>query len=450
MTTEKIIHGWGGFPRVTGAQDQPATPEAVAESLTRSGSALAFGLGRSYGDAALPVASGLSINTTRLKRVLHFDAESGLLSAESGISFDALLRFLVPKGWFLPVTPGTRFVTLGGAIAHDVHGKNHHVDGSFSRFVRSLDVLLASGEVATCSPAQDPALFYATLAGVGLTGIILRATVQMRRIETAYIRQKALRVRHLSELMAQQHATDAPYAVAWVDCLAAENQLGRGHILLGDHASVQDLSETYAQNPRTIHTEPWLKVPFHAPSFLLNNKTMTAFNTLYFQRLRKNESDSILHYAPYFYPLDAIGEWNKLYGNRGFVQFQCVLPDATATEGLTEILRRVRADGRASFLAVLKRFGNEDIGYLSFPIPGWTLTMDFPMSASLPRFLETLEDLVLHFGGRLYLAKDALMKPSSFRAMYPRFEEWLHVKTRVDPTWTFHSHLADRLMRDEL
>jgi FAD/FMN-containing dehydrogenase len=347
----------------------------------------------------------------------------------------------------LPVTPGTKFITVGGAIAHDIHGKNHHGEGSFSNFVEQLTLILADGTPLVCSKDVHADVFWATISGAGLTGFILEATFRLKKIESAYIRQTSIKAPNLDTIFGQFEENEAqyPYSVAWLDCLATSRNLGRSLLLLGHHAPSGELSSKQKRTPLLTHQDPKFRIPFDFPTFVLNRFSIKSFNTLFYHKQLSTTKTSILHYDPYFYPLDIMADWNKMYGKRGFVQYQCVFPLAASHEALTQLLKRVHQYGMASFLAVLKKFGKPDQGLLTFPMHGYTLTMDFPMNSSLPAFIAELDRLVLDFGGRVYLAKDALLSPASFRAMYPNFDTWRSIKTRLDPENKFHSHLAKRL-----
>ena len=412
---------------------------------TAPSSLIARGAGRSYGDAALNGA-GWTVLTEQLNRVLAFDNRTGVLRCEAGMRLGEILDLFVPQGWFLPVAPGTRFVTVGGAVAFDIHGKNHHRDGSFSHFVHSFDLLTASGETLTCSRDEHADLFWATVGGAGLTGIITEATFALRPIETAFVTCFTMKARNLDETLAlfDEHEHAYPYSVAWIDALAAGRSLGRGLLIFGGHTRREDLKAPRRADPLHYEHQHRLSVPFDLPDGLLNRFTINAFNRLYFGWRRK-EQHTIRAIDPFFFPLDAIRHWNRLYGKRGFVQYQCVFPQDVSREALVAMLTALRASGQKAFLAVLKRLGPASPGLLSFAMPGYTLSLDLPIKDGLDAFLQALNDRLLDVGGRVYLAKDAHLTPEAFRAMYPRFPEWLDVKERVDPLGVFASTLSERL-----
>ena len=449
-TVETPLAGWGRYPTLQGhacrPEKQARLRDLVAEAGAQQTSVLARGAGRSYGDAALNGA-GATVLMERLDRMLAFDEASGTLRCEAGVTLGEILKSFVPRGWFLPVTPGTKHVTVGGAVAFDVHGKNHHCDGGFSSFVERFNLLTALGETVTCSREENADLFRATVSGAGLTGIITEAAFRLRPISSAYINVHTVKSANLDETLAlfDKLEPQYPYSVAWIDCLARGSQLGRCHLMLGDHATPEDLDVRRKSDP--LHYAPTMRLamPFDLPGALLNPLSVRAFNTLYYARQRQKETHTITDFDAFFYPLDFISQWNRMYGKRGFVQYQCVFPMEASRSGLVELLTKLSEAGAASFLAVLKRLGAEDGGLLSFPMRGYTLSLDIPMRRGLGAFLDELDRLVLTHGGRVYLAKDAHLSPASFRAMYPGFPEWLAIKSRVDPDTLFASALSERL-----
>jgi FAD/FMN-containing dehydrogenase len=413
-------------------------------------SVLARGLGRSYGDASLN-DQGATVLLERLDRMLAFDPASGLLRCEAGVSFHDIVATFLPRGWFVPVTPGTRFVTLGGAVACDVHGKNHHCDGSLGRHLRSLDLVLASGQIVRCSPHEQPDLFYATLGGMGLTGLVVEVEMQLMPVRTNIIRRRIVPARDLDHLLEQMDVYDRQYrySVAWIDCLAQGGRPGRGILILGDHALPDDLPPVARHHPLAFSPGRARAVPCEAPDFLLNNLTVKAFNELYYQLNRRRAGESLASLREFFWPLDSLLHWNRLYGRRGFLQYQMVVPPQGGPQALAAVLELCARRGWGSFLAVLKRFG-PGLGWLSFPMPGYTLTMDFPVRPGLFELLSEIDRLVLEAGGRVYLGKDARLAPEHFRAMYPDLPRWLEVKRRVDPGSRFSSLLSRRLGIDAL
>ena len=368
---------------------------------------------------------------------IGFDETTGELQCAAGISLAEILNTFVPRGWFLPVTPGTRYVTVGGAIASDVHGKNHHGEGSFSQHVLRIDVLLGNGERVTCDRDTHADLFEATCGGMGLTGLILSARFRLRRIRSSQIVETTIKASDLDAVLAAfAENASATYSVAWIDCLARGRQLGRSMLMLGEHADV---------GPMSLQPDRALSVPFDAPAWLLNRGTMQAFNSTYYalgptiSRLRQ------VPFEPYFYPLDKLRQWNRLYGRAGFLQYQFVLPTEAGSTGLRAVLNRIAASGRGSFLAVLKAFGPGNVSPLSFPKAGYTLALDFHADATVFSLLDELDAMVTDHGGRLYLAKDARMSAATFRAGYPRWQEFENVRARYHALGRFASNQSRRL-----
>jgi len=437
------ISGWGNFPVL---ETRLYRPERIREvlNLNAENSWLARGLGRSYGDAAVNEKGG-TVLMTRLNRFLEFDEQSGRLHAEAAVTLEEILQIFVPRGWFLPVTPGTKFITLGGAIASDVHGKNHHHGGSFGNFVESIELLTAAGEVLSCSRQENADLFRATLGGNGLTGIILSASIRLLPIETAYMQQTIIRTPNLEETLARfdQHDQQYPYSVAWVDCFARGAQLGRSVVILGNHARREELPTELRANPLPVHGNSQIPIPFRAPNGLLFSRLVWAYNRYhYYWKFRW--AGSLVHYDPFFYPLDGVRNWNRLYGSRGFIQWQCVLPLKHGAEGIRRILEWQHRAGRVSYLAVLKKMGKGNDG-LSFPMKGYTIALDFPANDHPQQWTRELNELVVAYGGRVYLTKDATLSREHFEAMYPELGTWKQIKQRVDPGGRFASAQAERL-----
>lgn len=404
----------------------------------------ARGWGRSYGDAAVNGGGGV-INLTRLNRMLSFDPESGVVECEAGAGLDELIDVFLPRGYFLPVTPGTKFVTVGGAIANDVHGKNHHGEGSFGNFVRDFRLLTASGEILTCSREENAEVFWATLGGIGLTGIILSARVALQRVESAYIAVDYHKSPDLEDALATMAATDAryQYSVAWVDCLASGKSLGRSVHMHGRHARPEQLPPARRAAPFSVPPKRKKSVPLDFPGFVLNPLSIKTFNTLLYAWYG-NAKEVIVDYDAYFYPLDGIHQWNRMYGKAGFTQYQVTLPPE-GVKGLEKVLERLSASKRASFLAVLKSFGDGNAGLLSHPMKGYTLTLDIPNRAGLIPFLHELDKISLEYGGRLYFAKDGAARPETIARMYPRLPQFQEILGRLDPGHLFSSTMARRL-----
>lgn len=447
---ERELTGWGRFPR---SQSRAYRPEKLADISrilkTEPGACLARGMGRSYGDAALNRDGGVLL-TERLNRFLEFDADTGKLTCEAGVRLDEVLEVCLPQGWFPPVTPGTKFVTLGGAVACDVHGKNHHHDGSLGRHLEWLELELADGTRIICSPGRESELFWATVGGLGLTGVILTLQLQLRKVDSAYLKVEWFRSRHLDETMGLMEQEDARFAhsVAWVDCMATGKNLGRSILIRGNHAGLDALPEKQRGAPLEVRNQQVAALPFEFPGFLLNPVTIRVLNGCYYRRFPSGRSRRVQHYDPFFYPLDTLGNWNLAYGKRGFVQYQCCFPSRTSAEAMRAILGRIAVAGLGSFLAVLKRFGSQE-GTLSFPRPGYTLALDFPMKGRpVLNLLEELDDMVVRWGGRVYLAKDARLSRRQFERMYPDLSHWRKVRREADPQGRFVSDLARRLGLD--
>ncbi|HOZ45480.1 MAG TPA: FAD-binding oxidoreductase [Candidatus Hydrogenedentes bacterium] len=442
------LSGWGRYPVEESIVYRPERRAAIAEILGVGPESdyIARGLGRSYGDTALNKHGGV-IDLSRLNRMIAFDAEEGVLECEAGTSLAEIIDTFLPRGYFLPVTPGTKFVTVGGAIANDVHGKNHHRDGAFGNFVVDFTLLTASGEVLPCSPTQNADVFHATIGGIGLTGLILTARIRLRRVETAYIRVDYRRAPNIEAALAAMAESDAQYqySVAWIDCLAKGAHLGRSVLMWGNHARLTGLAGAPALaasplRPKQVHPK---SVPVDFPGFVLNPWSIRAFNTVFYA-VHRDTVGALVDYDRYFYPLDRIHHWNRMYGRAGFCQFQATLPKSSVAT-LVELLERLSRSSCASFLAVLKCFGDEGPGYLSHPMPGYTLAFDIPNRHELIGFLDELHVLVLNGGGRIYLGKDAAAKANMIPEMYPRLDGFREVCRRLDPYGRLSSSMARRL-----
>ncbi|MCL4539955.1 MAG: FAD-binding oxidoreductase [Bacteroidetes bacterium] len=437
-----LTTGWGRYPSIDAhwlTFDNEEQLRRTLDNIDPAAHAIPRGLGRSYGDSSL---SENLLSTRRLDRFISFEDSTGELICESGVSLAEILDTFVPRGWFVPVTPGTRFVTVGGAIASDVHGKNHHREGSFSNHVEWLDLLLADGNVVRCSRTENTELFLSTCAGYGLTGIVIRAAIRLRKIDTAFIRQKIVKTKNLEETLAafDEHA-GWTYSVAWIDTLRGGAAMGRSVLMLGDHATREDVPGN-AEPLKPVRSRR-LAVPFDFPGFVLGSVSVRAFNFAYYTKSSSREN--VIPYQPFFYPLDSIRDWNRIYGRRGFVQYQFVIEKESGKEGLKDILTRTAKGVSGSFLAVLKLFGKEDPPYLSFAKEGYTLALDFPVTSGLWKELDELDALVKDHGGRIYPAKDARMRPAMFRSGYAQLDKFLQTREKVDPGRRFSSLQSRRL-----
>lgn len=443
-----LLAGWGRTAPTRARLVTPLTDADVGALLDRAPArgAIARGLGRAYGDAAQN-AGGLVLDTTALTGIKTVDLDRGVVTVGAGTSLDDLMRWLVPRGWFVPVTPGTRYVTVGGALAFDIHGKNHHVDGSFGTHVRALTLRTGGGDLLTLTPEGAPAELWATIGGMGLTGVILDATIELIPIETAYIAVDEERGRDLDDLMSRMSQSDRyyRYSVAWIDCLSRGRSMGRGILGLGNHAGLDALPPERRSHARRFHAEPIVRAPRVAPSGLVNGLTVRAFNELWFRKAPPRPHGTLQSLGWFFHPLDLMDRWNRMYGRRGFVQYQFVVPFGQE-EAVRHVVEQLSGAGLASFLAVLKRFGAQSPGMLSFPAPGWTLALDIPVGRpELPRLLDRLDELVLSAGGRVYLAKDARARPEHLADMYPRLPEWREMRAKLDPDGVLTSDLSRRL-----
>jgi decaprenylphospho-beta-D-ribofuranose 2-oxidase len=406
---------------------------------------IARGLGRSYGDPAQN-AGGAVIDLTRMSGLRALDLERGIVTAWAGTSIDELLRWLVPLGWFVPVTPGTRFVTVGGAIGSDIHGKGHHVDGTWGAHVHALTIQMATGEVRTLTPTDAPEEFWATVGGLGLTGIVLDATFDLVPIETSLMSVHTERAKDLDDLMAKMVEGDDAhhYSVAWLDILARGASLGRGVLGRGDHARLDELPAKKRARPLDYRAEMRLSAPPWIPHGLVNPLSVSAFNEVWFRKAPVSHH-GIESIPTFWHPLDGVARWNRVYGPRGFLQYQFVVPFSQG-EVVRVAVERLSAARTASFLTVLKTFGPANPGPLSFPSAGWTLAIDAPVGdPSLAALLDGLDELVIEAGGSVYLAKDSRLQPELLPALYPRLDEWRAVRERMDPDHVLQSDLARRL-----
>ena len=436
------IAGWGRYP-VHDASVSAPNDLSTLISRIESGHAIARGNGRAYGDSA--ISSDNTIHMQHFNRILNFNSETGQLTAEAGVLLEDVIKVFLPKGWFPYVTPGTKFVTLGGMAAADVHGKNHHKDGSFSNFVDWIELIDKNGKVIRCSLKENSELFQWTLGGMGLTGIIIRMAIRLRQVETAWINQKTISTKNLDETidLFEQH-DDPTYSVAWIDCQSKGRKLGRSLIMLGEHAKLRDLSTQFKKNPLQIDEKKNKTVPFNMPSWLLNHFSISAFNSLYYWNGKRKPNEELVDWDTYFYPLDSILGWNKIYGRKGFIQFQCVIPPEKSRIGLQNLLDAIVTSGQGSFLAVLKKLGDQDSPF-SFPRSGYTLALDFPNNSKVQKLLQDLDEITLAHEGRFYLAKDSRMTEQTLKHSDKRVTNFVKLRSDNNLRMVFQSKQSERL-----
>ena len=428
---KKNLSAWGNYPKIQSTVYYPKCSEDLRNLLLHK-NIIAQGNARSYGDSAL---SENVISTSYFRYLKSFDAATGVLTCETGVLLADIIHVFFSQGWFLPVTPGTKFVSIGGAIASDIHGKNHHHSGCFSDYILSINLMLPNGEIIRCSRFENPSLFYATCGGMGLTGIILEARIQLIRVPTGGIKQQVIKTRNIDEICALFDTYDkTTYSVAWIDCLARKNKLGRSLLMLGEHTE---------EHSSSVRREKQKKLPINILSFLFNKKAIRLFNTYHYHFTRCTED--VVNFDTFFYPLDHIQDWNKLYGTPGFVQYQFVLPDKSANEGMRLILKEIANNQEASPLAVLKKFGDANNNYLSFPLKGLTLALDFKLNKNTLHFLDRLDSIVCDFGGRVYLTKDARVSKGNFLKMYHQLDRFAEIRNSIGATQIFNSSQSRRL-----
>ncbi len=435
------LTGWGNYPLADSAFCLLRSAEDAREAIREE--VIARGLGRSYADQAINQGR-LVAGTTGLNKFLSFDEEKGILACEAGVNLEEIISAFAPRKWFPFICPGTKFVTVGGAIANDIHGKAHHIDGSFVNAVIDFTILLADGRVLTASRTENADLFWANFGGLGLLGIILTATLQLRRIETCYFKQRSFKVKNLESWFTVLEESDRSfnYSVGWIDPQARGKDLGKGVLSAGNSASLEDLPAKFRSEPLKLHGAGKLNLPVFLPDFTLNNFTSFFVNRALSFMLSSNKD--IVHYDSFFFPLDIMNNWNRGYGERGFIQYQFVLPRETGAQSMRAILESIVDSGCTPFLNVFKTLGKAQ-GILSFPFEGYTLAIDFPMSEKLKTFIPTLDKKVMDAGGRIYLGKDAMLNAATFRHMYPQLDEWMQIKKKYDPQNRFTSNISRRL-----
>ena len=437
MKAQETISGWGNIVKAENTVVyRPERIVSVEDALRESHNKtlLAIGAGRSYGDVGVNM-SGVHVKMERLNRVLYFDDDTSLITVEAGVTIAEITDFAILKQHLPPVVPGTGFCTIGGALANDVHGKNHENAGSFSKYVLSFDLLLPSGQITHITRDNNEKLFKATVGGIGLTGIILTVTLKLHRSVSPALKVKRQQFKNLQNLLQGLSDIKDTYSVAWIDGAASGKYLGRGVLETAHSIGIEIPYEKSTPS----------KVPFYLPSFVLNRYSVKLFNSYYYHRAESCNRETFEDFRNFSFPLDALHDWNKIYGKKGFYQFQCVIPEETAEKTLHILLRKASMSGSASFLAVLKKMGKEGEGYLSFAKSGFTLALDFPNKQGVKPLLKEFEEIVLEAGGRIYLAKDALLSAENFEKMYPHKAEFLKILESIDPHHFMNSVAAKRL-----
>ena len=439
MQNTMMIEGWGRLP-MPGRECLSTDLEALTASAV-----LSRGLGRSYGDSSLPARPDDRIAGTLLAdRVLSFGSTTGVVRAEAGLSLAEINRIFIPRGWFPPVTPGTKFVTLGGMVASDVHGKNHHQEGCFGAHVLKLRIRLADGDVVECNPTQNADLFFGSVGGMGLLGHILEVEFAMRRIPTPWISMESRRVANIDEFLAAlaDAANAWPMTMGWIDCLSRGASLGRGVLMAGRWATPDETGG------EPLEPSKERALPFELPNWALNRFTASAFNAVYYWRHVKARQSQLIAPDPFFYPLDAVLHWNRAYGPRGFTQYQCILPRAAGPEAVRAFLERLTILGSASPLCVIKDCGPEGKGTLSFPLEGTSVAVDMAVTPDIQRVVDQLNALVIEAGGRIYLTKDRFTRPEHFRSMEPRLDAFEAAREKWDPSRKLRSAQSVRILGD--
>ncbi len=428
------LMSWGMYPKIKNNVFKFDREETLKHIIAEHEELIPYGNGRSYGDSAL---SSNIINVKPHNYFIDFDEENGLLHVQAGVLLSEILEVFVPRGWFLKVTPGTKLITVGGAIASDVHGKNHHVEGCFSTCVKEFSIMVADGEVIACSKEATPELFRATCSGDGLTGVILDTKIYLKKINSKYIDQTTIKTKNLKETFeAFEKYKELPYSVAWIDCLAKGDEIGKCLLMVGNFSDDGKLN---------YKSKKQLSIPFNFPSFALNNWSVRAFNWLYYGKAKEGVSKQKVDIDTFFYPLDAIGHWNRIYGKNGFTQYQFILPKEHSYEGMEKILKTISDSGKGSFLAVIKLYGKANDNYLSFPIEGYSLALDFKIEKGLFELLDRLDEIVVEYGGRIYLTKDVRVSKETFEKGYAQIETFRQFRAENEMDIKFQSHQSKRV-----
>lgn len=413
MKNKKLtsVANWGLYPAIKANVISPTSIVEFQDAILSNKEIIARGNGRCYGDASL---QNTIISTSKWNKFLDFDRENGVIEVESGVRLDEILEISILTGYFISVTPGTKFITVGGAISSDVHGKNHHIDGCFSDHLIHFDLMIETGEIVRCSRQENSTLFWSTIGGMGLTGVIISARFLLKKIETAYIKNEAIQAKNLDEIFELFESSESwTYNVAWLDCMQKGNKLGKSIMLRGEHATINELPEKLKKNPLQVKKKLNLNIPFFFPNFALNTLSIKIFNWLYFNKQGKKHLKNYVDYETFFYPLDAVHNWNRIYGKNGFIQYQFVIPKENGKQGMRKILEKIASSGNGSFLVVLKLFGeNNSEAYNSFPMKGYTLALDFKVNNKLEKLIKELDDIVMQYDGRIYRTKDAMSNPA--------------------------------------
>lgn len=405
------VTNWGNYPIVEKEMRSEDSFQKIKEFVLTHNEVIARGNGRCYGDASL---GEYIFSTKKLNKFISFDRLNGIIECESGVLLSDVLEIAVPQGYFLYVTPGTKFVSVGGAIASDVHGKNHHSEGCFSEYVIEFKLMIENGDIITCSREENSEKFWSTIGGMGLTGIILTAKFRLKNIQTAYIRQESIKAENLDEIFRLFEESESwTYNVAWIDCLQKGKNIGRSILMRGEHAFQHELPQKFRDQPLRLKKKFEPKVPFYFPGFVLNAFTLKIFNYFYFKKQSKKEVTDFIDYETFFYPLDFVKDWNRIYGKSGFIQYQMMIPKEKGKEGMRKILETIANSGNGSFLAVLKLYGKENPqAYNSFPFEGYSLALDFKVNSKLRKLIDRLDDIVEEYHGKIYLTKDSMSRSS--------------------------------------
>ena len=436
------ISGWGGYPIKKANVIYPENIKQILVEVKKS-NLIARGNGRAYGDSS--INENKTINMKYFNHIISFDDSFGILVVESGVLLEDIIKTFLPRGWFPYVTPGSKFVTVGGLIAADVHGKNHHKEGSFGNFIEWFEIINSKGEIIKCSKTENTELFKWTIGGMGLTGIIIKAAIKLRPIKTSWIKQKTLVAKNIDQTIEIfENNMNATYSVAWINSTKTKDNIGQSLIMLGEHASIEDLDKKNIQNHLEMKQKKNKIIPFYFPDWFLNKNLIKLFNSIYYFFGKNTSKEKLVYWDDYFYPLDKILEWNKIYGRKGFVQYQCVFPLKKSKDGIIELLMEIDKSSVSSFLSVLKRFGDQESNF-SFPMKGYTIALDFPVSKETFDLLEKLDDITLKYEGRFYLAKDARMKKEIFKKSDKRIQDFINYRNKNNYHEDFKSSQSSRL-----